>query len=467
MLLPEKSREGGIGGMKRHRRAACVLSLLLISALLLPCFSFRALALYGDEPFIRSECAILYEVDCGEVLYQKNARQRAYPASTTKIMTALLALENCEMDEPVTVTREALASLTRGSSIAGLQAGEVLSMYEMLECLLVASGNDAANVIAFHISGSISAFAEMMNSRALELGCTGTNFKNPSGLHHEEHYTTAEDLLKIAVEAMKYPEFARIVASPQVTIPPTNKVDKERRFNNTNQLISKVTTGVNLYSKATGIKTGHTTPAGYCLVSSAQDEDSELIAVVLGGYLDKDTGRNYSYVDSINLFLWGFAHFGFRTIVSSSDLVTELSLGEARETDHVVLRASKDVIAFMHDKEDLDKTFTRVIAVQENINAPVEAGDVLGSLTILKGNDVYDRVDLVAVNSVERSDGLYYFNRIGDFFQQPSVQMGMLILFCALVVYIVFVILYNRRRQERRRRKRAREQRREQMRREL
>lgn len=419
-------------------------------------FNFRTSAAREDEPLIRSNVAMLYEVSSGETIYEKNIRQKAYPASTTKIMTALLALENCEMDEPVTVTRAALNTVSPGSSIAGLQNGEVLTMYEMLECLLVASGNDAASVIAAHIGGTVDQFVEMMNERSDELGCTGTHYTNPSGLHDENHYTTAEDLLKVTVEAMKYQEFVDIVGSAQVTIPATNKVDHPRYFNNTNQLISQAVTSENLYSKATGIKTGHTTPAGYCLVSSAEDEGLTYIAVVLGGYIDETTGRNYSYVDSINLFLWGFSDFGYRTIVSSSDPVKEIEVSLAREKDFVVLRAAEDVTAFLHEDDDVDTIFTKSISVQENISAPVESGDVLGAMTIMRGNEVYARVDLVAMNTVERSEGLYYFEQLGTFFSKPGVRAIVALLFAALIVYIVFVILYNKRRRNINKRKRQR-----------
>lgn len=419
-------------------------------------FNFRASAAREDEPPIRSDIAMLYEVSSGETIYEKNIRQKAYPASTTKIMTALLALENCEMDEPVTVTRAALNTVSPGSSIAGLQNGEVLTMYEMLECLLVASGNDAASVIAAHIGGTVDQFVEMMNERSDELGCTGTHYTNPSGLHDENHYTTAEDLLKVTVEAMKYQEFVDIVGSAQVTIPATNKVDHPRYFNNTNQLISQAVTSENLYSKATGIKTGHTTPAGYCLVSSAEDEGLTYIAVVLGGYIDETTGRNYSYVDSINLFLWGFSDFGYRTIVSSSDPVKEIEVSLAREKDFVVLRAAEDVTAFLHEDDDVDTIFTKSISVQENISAPIESGDVLGAMTIMRGNEVYARVDLVAMNTVERSEGLYYFEQLGTFFSKPGVRAIAALLFAALIVYIVFVILYNKRRRNINKRKRQR-----------
>ncbi len=419
-------------------------------------FNFRTSAAREDEPLIRSNVAMLYEVSSGETIYEKNIRQKAYPASTTKIMTALLALENCEMDEPVTVTRAALNTVSPGSSIAGLQNGEVLTMYEMLECLLVASGNDAASVIAAHIGGTVDQFVEMMNERSDELGCTGTHYTNPSGLHDENHYTTAEDLLKVTVEAMKYQEFVDIVGSAQVTIPATNKVDHPRYFNNTNQLISQAVTSENLYSKATGIKTGHTTPAGYCLVSSAEDEGLTYIAVVLGGYIDETTGRNYSYVDSINLFLWGFSDFGYRTIVSSSDPVKEIEVSLAREKDFVVLRAAEDVTAFLHEDDDVDTIFTKSISVQENISAPVESGDVLGAMTIMRGNEVYARVDLVAMNTVERSEGLYYFEQLGTFFSKPGVRAIAALLFAALIVYIVFVILYNKRRRNINKRKRQR-----------
>lgn len=435
---------------------SCMAAVLLFAVFCTLTCGIRVSAAREDEPPIRSNVALLCEAETGEILYEKNIRQKAFPASTTKIMTALLALENCEMDEPVTVTRDALNTVTPGSSIAGLQNGEVLTMYEMLECLLVASGNDAASVIAAHIGGSVEQFVAMMNERSEELGCTGTHYTNPSGLHDENHYTTAEDLFKVTQEAMKHQEFMDIVGSAQVVIPETNKVDHPRYFNNTNQLISQAVTSENLYSKATGIKTGHTTPAGYCLVSSAEDQDCTLIAVVLGGYIDEDTGRNYSYVDSINLFLWGFSHFSYRTIVSSSDLVTELEISLAREQDFVILRAAEDVTAFLHEDDDLDELFTKSISVRENITAPVESGEVLGTMTILRGTEVYARVDLVAMNTVERSEGLYYFEQISAFFAKPGVRALVALLFAALLLYIAFVIIYNKRRRNINRRKRKR-----------
>ena len=435
---------------------SCMAAVLLFAVFCTLTCGIRVSAAREDEPPIRSNVALLCEAETGEILYEKNIRQKAFPASTTKIMTALLALENCEMDEPVTVTRDALNTVTPGSSIAGLQNGEVLTMYEMLECLLVASGNDAASVIAAHIGGSVEQFVAMMNERSEELGCTGTHYTNPSGLHDENHYTTAEDLFKVTQEAMKHQEFMDIVGSAQVVIPETNKVDHPRYFNNTNQLMSQAVTSENLYSKATGIKTGHTTPAGYCLVSSAEDQDCTLIAVVLGGYIDEDTGRNYSYVDSINLFLWGFSHFSYRTIVSSSDLVTELEISLAREQDFVILRAAEDVTAFLHEDDDLDELFTKSISVRENITAPVESGEVLGTMTILRGTEVYASVDLVAKNTVERSEGLYYFEQISAFFAKPGVRALVALLFAALLLYIAFVIVYNKRRRNINRRKRKR-----------
>lgn len=433
----------------------CKAAAALLSVFFILCLTPGAHAVAReDEPKIRSSAALLYEVNSGEIIYEKNIRQKAYPASTTKIMTALLAIENCQMDEPVTVTRTALNTVSPGSSIAGLQNGEVLTMYQMLECLLVASGNDAAAVIAAHVGGSVEKFVEMMNARSDELGCTSTHYMNPSGLHDENHYTTAEDLLKVTAEAMKHSEFTEIVARAQVTIPETNKVDHPRYFNNTNQLLSQATTSVNLYSKATGVKTGHTTPAGYCLVSSAEDAGLSFIAVVLGGYLDEYSGRNYSYVDSINLFLWGFSDFAYRTVVSSSDLVKELEIGLAKEKDYVILRAAEDVTAFLHEDDDIDAIFSKTISVREGITAPVEAGDVLGTMTIMRGSEVYARVDLVAMNTVERSEGLYYFDRMGTFFAKPAVRAGVALLLAALIVYIVFVILYNKRRRNLNKRKR-------------
>jgi len=432
--------------------AALFAAVCILFTVLCPAFAAQR----EGEPPIRSEAALLYEVTSGEIVFEKNARQRMYPASTTKIMTALLALENCQLDEPVTVTRSALASLTPGSSIAGLQNGEVLTMYEMLQCLLVASGNDAACVIAAHVGGSVSKFVEMMNARSEELGCTNTHYMNPSGLHDENHYTTAEDLMIVAREAMKFDTFREIVASEQIMIPATNKVDKPRYFNNTNQLISQSSTSANLYSKATGIKTGHTTPAGYCLVSSAEDKNLSYIAVVLGGYIDETTYRNYSYVDSINLFLWGFSDFQNRTIVAADELVYELPIALASEKDFVILRTADTVTAFLHEDDVVEDIFTTSITVQENISAPVYAGDVLGAMTILRGSEVFARVDLIAANTVERSEGLYYYEQLGIFLEKPAVRGLIAMAIVAFILYIVYVILYNRRRRERVRRRRQR-----------
>lgn len=155
-------------------------------------------------------------------------------------------------------------------------------------------------------------------------------------------------------------------------------------------------------------------------------------------------------------FLWGFSDFGYRTIVSSSDPVKEIEVSLAREKDFVVLRAAEDVTAFLHEDDDVDTIFTKSISVQENISAPIESGDVLGAMTIMRGNEVYARVDLVAMNTVERSEGLYYFEQLGTFFSKPGVRAIAALLFAALIVYIVFVILYNKRRRNINKRKRQR-----------
>lgn len=420
------------------------------------CCPVSAEGQYDNEPPIRSDIALLYEVNSGTLVFTKNSTKRAYPASTTKIMTALLAIENCQMDEYVTATRAALNTVSSGSSIAGLVNGEVLTMYEMLECLLVASGNDAAAVIAAHVGGSVDKFVEMMNERSKELGCRDTHYMNPSGLHHEDHYTTAEDLLLVAEEAMKHPVFREIVSQKQVAIEPTNKVSKTRYFNNTNQLISPASTSENLYSKAIGIKTGHTTPAGYCLVSAAADKNREYIAVVLAGYIDEKTYRNYSYVDSINLYLWGFSDFSYRTVVSATDLVTELPVNMAKDKDFVILRAAQDVTSYLHKNDNIDELFQKIITVQEDISAPIRAGDILGAMTVMRGSEVYARVDLVAMNDVERSEGLYYFEMLGNFFAHPGVRTGIAFAGAALIVYVAFLILYNKRRRAIRARQRRR-----------
>ena len=190
----------------------------------------------SDSLNIYSEAVILIENTTGKTLYEKNSEQKMYPASTTKILTAILAIENSSLDDLVTVSQTAISNIPSGYSSAYLSVGEEISVDNLLKVLLIHSANDAANVLAEHVSGSIDQFVNLMNEKTQELGCTNTHFVTTNGIHDDNHYTTAKDLSIIARYCMQNPTFRKYVSTPRCTIPATNKSQVSRMYRNKNRL---------------------------------------------------------------------------------------------------------------------------------------------------------------------------------------------------------------------------------------
>lgn len=255
---------------------------------------------------IYAPCALLIEKSSGDILYQKEAYTAMYPASTVKIMTAILVLENSNLDDPVTVSQNAISLVPKGYVSTDILPGEILSVRTLLYLLLIPSGNDAANVLAEYVGGNIENFASMMNQKAIQIGCKNTNFTNPNGVHDVNMHTTAYDLALMARYAMDIEEFRTIVSTPTFTLPSTNLYPKsDRVFQNSNHLIHS--TSQYYYQYATGIKTGYTNAAQNCLVSSAKVGDVEFIAVILGSTFGNTTNES-KFVDAKNLLDFGFTY---------------------------------------------------------------------------------------------------------------------------------------------------------------
>lgn len=354
---------------------------------------------------VNSPKAILIDADTGRILYEKNAYDEAYPASTTKILTAILTLENCEMDEMVKASYKAIMSVPSGGSIANIQVDEELSVENLLKCLLICSGNDAANVLAEHIGGSIDSFATMMNTRAKELGAQNTNFVNANGLHDENHYSCAYDLAIFAKYAMdNLPEFRELVSTIRFRLPASNKYSTDDRyFLNSNQLIvpnSSSSKKNYYYQYATGIKTGFTTPAKNCLVASAEKDNVSLICVILGATQD-DAGVSYRYTDAKTLFEYGFEQLVSSTIVDENTVFQKVEVKNATKDKNELELVTEKGITTTIDRDDLYSDFNSIIEINEDITAPISKGDVLGKITY----HIYDKdysVNLVANNDIEK-----------------------------------------------------------------
>jgi len=435
--------------MKNNR----FLPLLLLFSLLLPSLFIPAAAL--EEPDLQCANAVLLDANHGEILLDKRAHETAYPASLTKVMTALLALEAIESgqfsaDSPITAGENIYDGLSIYGSTANIKAGETLPLEELLYCLMLPSANEAANIIAEAVSGTKENFVALMNRRAGELGCEGTHFANPHGLHDEEHYTTAYDIALMMVEALNYDLFRTIISSSSHTVPATN-LSEERFFYNTNGLISNLYYAGYVYDKCIGGKTGTTDEAGRCLVSAAEEDETLLISVILGsgpieveGYANLRQGQ---FTESTKLLKWGFSNFERVTITRSSEPVDKVAVTLSRQSDEVMVKPQGSIVRTLPKDLDPEDIETEITLFSPTVEAPVEEGQVLGTMKLSYEGTVYGTLDLVAVNAVERSDLLYKKAQFLTFFEESGIKVILaVVLLIAAVLVLKFVVFSKRRR---------------------
>lgn len=301
--------------MTKNKFFSIMVLMALILSLITPVFATESIYESDSVPepaplTLDAGAGVLMDADSGQLLFTQNAQEIMYPASTTKIMTALLTMKYCDPSAWVTLPEGIYQGIPDGASSAELKAGEEMTIYELLQCLMIVSANEAANALAIHISGSIEDFVALMNQEALDLGCVNTHFVNANGLHDENHYTTASDLARIAQAAMAYDTIVEICSSVTATIRETN-LSEERTLKTTNYLLEGSDYPLYQYSGAFGMKTGFTTPAGCCLVSTAYVGEHTFLAVVLGAKKYEQDGENItgSFVETAKLLDWGIENY--------------------------------------------------------------------------------------------------------------------------------------------------------------
>lgn len=361
--------------------------------------------IFATEPDVQAEAIYSIELSTGKVVFEKNAHEKKFPASTTKIMTALLVLENCELTDTATASYNAISTIPSGYSVAHVQVGETLSIEDLLYALMLPSANEVANILAEHVAGSVSSFASMMNTRAEELGCENTHFVNPNGIHNEDHYTTAYDLHLIAKEAMKNETFRKIVSTPTYTLPATEKYsDNNRVMKNTNQLIivNNSTKPSNYYYKyCIGIKTGYTMQARNCLVSAANKDGLEFLNVVLDAGTTEDN-LNLRFVDSINLFNYEYENYAISTLKEENQVIKTVEVENGtKKTKNLDLLCKDTITAFHNLAIDL-QTLEPEITYIDNFKAPITKGQVVGTAKYIV-DDLEYSTELIAGSDVEKT----------------------------------------------------------------
>lgn len=393
-------------------------------------------------PELQAQSAYLKDRTTGTVLLNINSGDRRYPASTTKVMTALLVLENAKLDDTVTIAEEDFAALDENSMTAGLEVGETLTVRDMLACLLLPSANECAYALARHVSGSVDSFVELMNARAKELGCKNTNFVNPCGLHDDNHYTTAYDLSLIFDAALQLPDFVEIAGSATWELPATN-MQEARTIESTDELANA--NGPVYVEGVQAAKTGYTEAAGRCLVAAAAQGDMNLMGVVLGApNTDSGSGVTANFVDMYTMFMWGFEAWQSGAVISEGADLGTAPIAQSSDGDEVGLVALEAFNATVPiDTKTSDLTITPTW--KEELTAPISATQELGTVTVSLDGQELGTVKVGAATTMRAS----LFAKIGAFLSSP-LNIIISILVTALVgilAYVGFSVVRARRHQ--------------------
>ncbi len=414
-----------------------------------------------DSLEITAPHAVLIDMDSGKMLYEKDGYTATYPASTTKILTAILVLENCSLDEEVTASYEAVNSVYANGTTASIQEGEKHTVKDLLSTMLIHSANDAAYILAEHVGGSIQSFASMMNARAKELGALCTNFVNPNGLPNSSHKCSAYDMTLFANYAMNnFPEFREIVKTVNYSLPITPEYEKlyfseypnaqkATRYltTTTNHLINPARTAY-YYEYATGIKTGYTDAAANCIVASAKKDDVELIVVIFGA-----SGWGNLRDDTVKLFEYGFSKLKSETLASAGNIIDKIKIKNAETNNDLLNVVVKDNLKATVSNTDLVEAFSPSIVINSDLKAPIESGDIIGSITyniynktytsnLLAGNSIVEKVSVTAVAT----------NIFSIIIKIILWAVGIIVaLFISLVFLRAFIITQNQKKSRRRR----------------
>ncbi|MBO5892352.1 MAG: D-alanyl-D-alanine carboxypeptidase [Oscillospiraceae bacterium] len=471
--------------MKRMRKAC--LSVMCIIWLLMQCVGVPAAALQSDSTVASgsqtvdaakalesqqklvetAKAVVVYEKTSGTMVYTWNADGRIFPASMVKLMTALVALDNTDISQKVMVTTSALNRVPVGALRMGLVAGEELTLEQLLYCMMVASANDAAMVIAQHVAGSQEAFIAKMNEKARELGCTDTNFSNVHGLHDEQTYTTARDVCRILLAGLEDPRFEAMFTTAKYTIPATN-LSKERTIKTTNNMM--LTTSWDYYDqRVTGGRTGSTDAAGRCIAITAEASGMELVCVLMGAEPtyseDKQVVLRFGSFEEMSEILdYVFDGYALYQLAAKGQIVTQLEVTNG--ANHVAVQPERSVLTVL--PADIDLYTLRWEFVSDNLTAPVEVGTEAGAVQIWHGDICVGQTNLITANSVEVETTLVMPKRPSEMDGRGSWKI-LLFVVCGIAGVAVVVMLFsaapkiirrikvkNMRRRRRKNRRRAR-----------
>ncbi len=401
--------------MKKSILSFCLVLIIILS------FSVLPSSAYAPPDFtVNAEFCMLANTDTGEILYEKNVNERLYPASVTKLLTALVVCENVEdYSETVTIDGAILDSLLgTDSSLSYIVKDEVLTIDQLLHYLLITSGNDTALVLAKYVGGTTDRFVEMMNETAVRLGMYSSNFVNPHGLPDDNHYTTVSDIHKLATAAFSVDIIKEICSLSRYKMPATNK-NGERTLSTTNFLIDKSTTY--FYKYCTGGKTGYTDSAGRCIVSTAEKEGFSYLCIVMNAdpkYTNENGERKrIEFSDTARLYEWAFNGYNYKTVIDKDEYICDLPVNLSWTDKHIQLVAGESLtVLFPNEADKSSIEIDLKFLSGKSIDAAVEEGQVIAIANVYYANKQIGTVELVAAKDIKRSAMQYAFMLLKESF---------------------------------------------------
>ena len=433
--------------MKKFIIFICCIALIITSSVL-PAFA----ADYTTDVELNSKIDLLINLDSNTVIIDKNGDQQADPSSLTKIMTALVVLQNeKDLSRKVTVSGSSLESLYgTGCIMSGLQDGETISVHDLLCCLLIPSGNDAALVLANEYGKGIDNFVVKMNDAAKKLGCTKTRFTNPHGLDDTNQKSTAKDIAKITLAAMKYPVFETIVKSLTYDLPQTNK-NEARTIVNTNYMLNYGFSDY-YYEDCRGIKTGSSNAEGESIVSTAARDGYSYLAVAMGGpYKDTDGDNdteNQAIIDVTKMFEWAFDNLSYEIVTKESQFVTTVPVNYCWEMDNVRLVAKSEVLALVPDGNGSESVSFVPEDLPDALDAPFKKGDTVCKAKIMFADQQIGTVELVVAESAKMSMLLYLKSAVKRITASTVFKVLIVLIVLFAAAYIIMYVRANRRRKK-------------------
>lgn len=438
-----------------------ILSFLIILGVFCSLFSITGSAYAPSNFTVNAQYCMLSNMDTGEILYSKNADERIYPASITKLMTALVVCENVDdLNQTVTIDGDLLESLLgTDSSLSYIVKDEVLSIDQLLHYLLITSGNDTALVLAKYVGGTVDRFIEMMNETAAKLGMNSTHFDNPHGLPDDNHYTTVNDIHKLATAAFAVEKIKTICGYSRYQMPATN-LHGERTLSTTNFLIDKTTTY--FYKYCTGGKTGYTESAGRCIVSTAEKEGMHYLSIVMNAdpkYIDANGNRRrIEFTDTARLFEWAFNNFSYKTVIDENEYLGDIDVGLSWEDSNIQLFAGESLTALLPNEADKSSIEVDLKFIDgKKVDAPIEKGETIAVANVYYANEPIGTIELCAGKRVKRSTLQYIWMLfIGSFdtiwFKLIFVVLGVTLLLYWIICVVQINSINRKRRNARRHR---------------